>query len=415
VSTSSICPKCAQPLVVDGWPSWCESCGWGIVAPPQQPPTTRLGQLVRAAGVRAGAREEQRVVTAKELRPRLTWSKVAAYAIAVLVHLLALLLAVAGVALILKAYDNPFADVAGLMLIVTAWLMRPRFAALEKDAIVVAADSTQELHALLTEVAEVLDVRPPGIVVVDHRWNASVGKVGWRQRDVLTIGLPLLTALAPAERVALVAHELGHIRNGDARRNLVVATALNGLVELYALLRPEAGETVFHWIHVAFFWPLSRPVLGLLYLELHLLFRDSRRAEYLADAREAEVAGTPAAVSLAEIVLIGPAFDAIVARNVHRARRGDSTVFADLGATAANVTPRERERRRRIARLEDSRLDVTHPPTASRITVLESRPPSEARVVLGAEESWRIDEELARYRKQISERLIDDQRDRLFY
>ncbi len=160
---------------------------------------------------------------------------------------------------------------------------------------------------------------------------------------------------------------------------------------------------------------LSRPVLALLYLELHLLLRDSRRAEYLADARAAEVAGTAAAVSLSEIELLGPAFHAIVSRNVQRVRSGDSTIFAELAATASNVTPRERERRRRIARLEDSRLDATHPPTASRITVLEGRPVSAARIVLAVEASERIDEELARYRKEVTARLIDEHRDRLYY
>ena len=79
------------------------------------------------------------------------------------------------------------------------------------------------------------------------------------------------------------------------------------------------------------------------------------------------------------------------------------------------MTPRERERRRRIARLEDSRLDATHPPTASRIAVLEGRPFNEARVVLAADASARIDEELARYRKEITSRLIDEHRDRLYY
>ena len=294
---------CAQPLVVDGWPSWCDSCGWGIAAPPQELPTTRLAQIVRLAGARSGAREEQRVLTVKELRPRLTRAKLAAFAIALLVHLTALLFAVAGVVLILEAYDNPFADLAGFILIVTAWLMRPRFASLDKDAIVVAADAAPELHRALGVVAGALAVRAPDIVVIDASWNAAIGKVGWRQQNVLLIGLPLLTALAPAERVSLIAHELGHIRNGDVRRGLVVGTALNGLVELYSLLQPERGA--MSWMVNIFFWPLSRPVLGLLYLELHLLLRDSRRAEYLADAREAEVAGTAAAVSLSEIQLLG--------------------------------------------------------------------------------------------------------------
>jgi Zn-dependent protease with chaperone function len=61
---------------------------------------------------------------------------------------------------------------------------------------------------------------------------------GWRRRRVLMLGSGPLAVLAPQELVALIAHELGHARNGDARRGLVVGSAVSGLAELHALMVP---------------------------------------------------------------------------------------------------------------------------------------------------------------------------------
>jgi hypothetical protein len=63
-----------------------------------------------------------------------------------------------------------------------------------------------------------------------------------------------------------------------------------------------------------------------------------------------------------------------------------------------------------VARLETARLAATHPPTALRIRVLESRPAEEPRVVLDAERSAAIDAELAVFHREIEERMLDDYR-----
>ena len=51
------------------------------------------------------------------------------------------------------------------------------------------------------------------------------------------------------------------------------------------------------------------------------------------------------------------------------------------------VPARERERRRRIARLEQARLEDTHPPTGMRIALLEERAPQPPLVTLDASSS----------------------------
>lgn len=167
-------------------------------------------------------------------------------------------------------------------------------------------------------------------------------------------------------------------------------------------------ERMANW----FFYLVSRPFWWLLQLELHLLLRDAQRAEYLADALAARVAGTDGAVALAEKTLLESTFQAIVQ---HAARPGgDADLFEQLAAATHAVPERERERRRRAARLEGARLDATHPPTAKRIDLLESRGRQAPTVVLNPERSAAIDAELAGRRRVLQQELIDEHRDSLY-
>ena len=54
---------------------------------------------------------------------------------------------------------------------------------------------------------------------------------------------------------------------------------------------------------------------------------------------------------------------------------GEPDLFDSLAQAVRAVPAREIERRRRVARLADSRLDATHPPTGSRIELLEATTP----------------------------------------
>ena len=89
-------------------------------------------------------------------------------------------------------------------------------------------------------------------------------------------------------------------------------------------------------------------------------------------------------------------------------------MFALLSEAVAGVPQRERERRRRVARLESTRLSDSHPPTATRIDLLERRPRKGPRVVLDEAASARIDAELASLRSAYSRRLVDEYRDTLY-
>jgi heat shock protein HtpX len=167
-----------------------------------------------------------------------------------------------------------------------------------------------------------------------------------------------------------------------------------------------------HFVNGAL-WVMSRPVLGLYLLELSLVMRDSQRAEFLADALAADVAGTEAAIALEEKQLLEPTFAATV-QHAMQSERPDE-LLAEVAAAFTAVPQRERERRRRVARLEASRLSATHPPTAHRIRLLEERPRRDPRVVLTGERADAVQRDLDALAPRIGRRLVDEHRDRLYY
>ncbi len=400
--------------------TWCE-CGWNLVAPavPEES-NTRLGRVYASIGQRLGDRLVDELRSADRLEPGWTAARVMAYVVASLVYLGVALLIAAGVASLVVGFTNPFAIGIALFLFAFAWLLRPRFGK-APDENVVERSEAPALYAFADEVAAALDTKPADMIVVDHEFNASWWVVGLRRTRVLTLGLPLLTMLDPQERVALVAHELAHARNGDSGRSFFVGGALRALEEVYAVLAPEdhvdsySELAIFEKLTNVAMWVISRPALGLLYLQVFLLAQDHQRAEYLADALAAEVAGSTASVGLAEKLLLEPTFRAAVMQAAReRTDEPERDLFAELAERTGHIPGRERDRRRRVARLEDARLDATHPPTARRIELLEARTQDERKVTLDADRSAEIDEELSGRRKAFHRLLVEEHQDSLY-
>jgi Zn-dependent protease with chaperone function len=413
------CPSCAAELVVDErYPTWCE-CGYGLTAPP--PPRRSLSAVDRAyaaAGKRLGERAYRRLAAGASLAPRLTAPLVLALVIAALVHLACAALLLGGLALIWFGFPMPLVLLIGVLMVAAGFLMRPRVGAPPDEGMVERAQAPA-LWRLVDDVADALETAPPDRLVVDARFNAFWSEVGLRRTRVLTLGLPLLAALPPRERVAVVAHELAHARNGDLARSWFIGSAVHGLGELAGLLTPAAGtdheETALLEVLSRMLLRVLRlPVDGLLAAEAHLLMQDSRRAEYLADALAADVAGTDAALALEVSMLLGRVVEEPARRRAVTGVRDAAGLLDEARAAVVAVPERERERRRRVARLEGTRLLDTHPPSGLRIALLEQRPHRPARVTLDAAASERIDAELSVHVPEVERRLLDACAGRLY-
>lgn len=409
------CPTCGTRLPTDDrYLTWCHSCGWNLKAPDTTTPKSRLDALYTRAGVRLDARLVERLAGSDDLSPRFTWSRTAAYAIAAAVHLVSALLLVAIVLGTLYAIHHPWAFVVVAFLAFVAFVLRPRPGKPPTKGLLARSDAPT-LYALCDEAASALDTKPIDLLVIDADYNAQWAILGWRRRRTLRLGLPLLAMLPPQSRTALVAHELAHARNGDSTRGFFIGGALDSLSRWYEMLGPQRDGIATHgfeFLANAVTWVLSRPIWWVLMLELHLLLRDSHRAEYLADLLAADVAGAEAVVTLHERLLLETTFFGIVR---HASRDSAEELLLRAREAVDNVPEREVERRRRAARLEDARLQSSHPPTGSRIALVQQRGSTTAKVTLSDAQSAAVDAELLPKRKSVERRLVDNYRASLYY
>lgn len=417
--TEQQCPSCHAAIPVDHhYVTWCEHCGWNLQ--PQQParPRNVFEVLYASLGQRRGRNLYRDMAHASTLKPALSLARLLAFGFATVVHGVTLLLVVLGVALLSKGWPNPFAIIGGLFCLAAAVTVRPRIA--KTPTTIVPRDRCPTLYKLADSVAQALGA--PGVdgIVIDARFNASFSQVGWRRRKIVTLGLPLFAVLDSRERVALLAHELAHGVNGDLNRSFFVGTAINSLASWHYLLRPERiwdrrmnsfafGAAIGNLMSLG----LSRVAWLCAYALSHLLWSDMQRAEYQADHLAAQVSGTAAALSTLDKLHLSPMFS----QAVRTASLGGQSLsmFDELERLVVNLPERELERIRRVERLEASRLDATHPPTAYRIAFLQARDVSSAQVTVSRLDDEALKHELAPFRATVQEKLLDLHRRSLYY
>lgn len=413
---SQPCPACGIELPVEpGLIVWCHECGWNLSQPERGP----AGALERTAGAiarRLDDRLHEKLAGRDDLSVRLTAARLGGYAIAIAVHALVLGLAVTGIWLLVSDVTL-FPKIGGALLLGLVFLMRPRLGARPSEG-VLQREEAPALYGLADEIAAELGAPAPQTIVVTPAFNASWSTVGLRRERVLTLGLPLLAVLDEDEQVALIAHEIAHSRNGDSFRGLVVGSAVESLWQLYVTLAPDSAQLesdvgALEVVIRPIMWLMAQPFRLLLLLELQLLLRDSQRAEYMADALAAQVAGTSAVVRLHEKLLL----DSSATMAIHRYAMGrqafEGDVFDAMRDAIESVPERELERRRRLARLETTRLRATHPATGRRILLLERRGAAPASLAPDSARRNAVEADLRAVRSRLSKRLVEEYRSSL--
>ncbi len=278
------------------------------------------------------------------------------------------------------------------------------------------------LYALVDRVADALGAKRVDMIVVSGEFNASFGRAGWTRRSVLRLGLPLFHALDEGGKVALIAHELAHDVNGDHARGFLPTTALHSLEMWSALLEPARVRRPYN-NRLALYEEVSKWImsLGALLLQawagllVRVLWQDSQRGEYLADALGARVGGAGAMTALLTTMHYDQLYEAAV-RDVAVGGK-ESDVFTALSTLIAALPERERERLRRVGELEGSRLDSTHPPTAYRLRAARAGVTSGSGplLLLSYNESRAIEGELAPFRAPLTRALVERYRRQLYY
>jgi Zn-dependent protease with chaperone function len=403
---TSRCPQCDHEIAADPqYVTWCDQCDWNV------DPTGPTHQV----SARRQRREHQLADTLyRELehgeirRPGSTVARVGTYLLSALILVVLPVAGLVGGVYALVSYRPIW---IGILLSAipfgVTFLLRPRAHRLGSDPHLVHREQAPRLFALLDEIATKIGTRSVGLIELDALPEIGFIKVGWRFTPVINIGLPLWAGLEPQERVAVLAHTLGHAKNGDGLHRWVVGSAVDALQEIQMTSRNTESDEyrielqAHHYgigysnnaINSFLDATIGSMARGVQWLLTSADLRASQREEYLADRRSAEIAGSDATASSVE--RYGLASTSY--RAMEQALRFGSDVDPLAAAAQAirEIPAREVERRIRVSRLRDTRSDSRHPPTNLRTKLIRARPAHDPLVVLEIDDNDAIDHELA--------------------
>ena len=167
-------------------------------------------------------------------------------------------------------------------------------------------DQPQNQHEqwLLDTVARLAEDAGIGMpeVGVFPSYESNAFATGWNRNDALVgVSEGLLERFSRDEIEAVLAHEIGHIANGDMVTKALLQGVVNAFVMFFAriagdfidrvVLKNENGRGIGYYASVV----VAEMVFGVLASFITMWF--SRKREYRADAMGAQLAGTAAMVS----------------------------------------------------------------------------------------------------------------------
>jgi heat shock protein HtpX len=411
-----VCPRCAVPLVTEARAEpWCERCEWGLDH--YEPPvgagwTSRwLGRLSHRVAYRATTSQFRGLEQSPPTRPGFGLVRLGLIGISLVLMALTLALAAGGVWLILLNPNVATIAVGGAAVLVAVALVPP-LSRFNRDYVPLTPEQAPTLYALMDRLAAAVGTRAPQVIAVSSDYNAAASSYGLRRRRVLYLGLAMWGVLTPQQRVALLGHELGHFVNGDVRKSALARPAMITLSRLARLLSPDRlrrrGGSALVAVAELLMRMILRPIeVGLILAQLAILalaFRDGQRAEYLADLGAARLAGTSAAVELSDLLVQGEGGHTVVASQA-RAGGGVDAWRIAIAEMRQRQTPVRLHRLRQLTVRRDSSLLATHPPSGLRSRLLSSAAWLDPAFVLTADESARIDAELAVYYKRFQREI----------
>ncbi len=153
-----------------------------------------------------------------------------------------------------------------------------------------------ELLEVVRRLARDAGVDMPEVAIYPSPEPNAFATGARRNRALVAVSAGLFQALGPAEREAVLAHELTHVANGDMVTLTLVQGVLNTFVIFLsrvvgfavdrAVFRNERGYGIGYWVSVI----ASEILLGLLATVVVMWF--SRRREFAADAGAARLVGS---------------------------------------------------------------------------------------------------------------------------
>jgi Zn-dependent protease with chaperone function len=402
------CPTCKAELPDTGrFSAWCPACSWNVEVESSwiEWKSGPLDKLIEKVRGRYASRQFEDLVARDPatLHSRWTTGKAAAYGIAAVVNVLPFALLTAGVWLIVSNFPQLGALVWGGVLLLGAWVFRPRINRMPETLL--PRETAPRLYAFVDSVAAANGAPKVHALVLNAEFNATFQKAGYLYRPIVTIGLPLWSVLEPQERVALLSHEFAHGMNGDSLAHGFIGDAIGTLAGLSATFAPDPQD-----IYSALFSPLLVPVSGffrwLAILMILLLWQRSQEAEFLADYAASRVGGSEAAQSMLQKLPLGGYLRQVLEPISFSMDWQKHNFFPAFKTFVANLPPLELERMRRLTERGDFSKETTHPPDWARARFLE-RHPSEPAYRADASEVTAIDAELSRFEPRLTGSLLN--------
>jgi len=413
------CPTCGAGIDYDRrFTPWCAACDWNVAAGADvsaKPPSRIQRRRTALARRLAEGSFAQVAGRTAERPPRLTPGTVTLWLASVAIVGIWLALLGVGVLFVVAGAGLVF-TVIGVLMVVLAVVTRPRIAPDPDHPL--ARDAAPELYRLVDDISAELRAPRVAMIGVDGDWNAYTYRFGLRQRTAIVIGLPYWHALADQERVALLAHEVGHTVNGDTTRGIVQGNAELLLRHWAFMTEPDdivdasGGLIALASVpaNVAMLG-ISLTLTGLADALFALAFPARLRAELYADRLAATIAGRHAASAEQAFAYHVPAYlRALAAVTIRRPPAAD--LYDEILVQIAATPPAEIERLRRKERIAPFTFDQTHPPTPVREAMLLRLPVDRApRIVATPERLRAIDAELATLRPAVTREQIEEYRD----
>ncbi len=162
----------------------------------------------------------------------------------------------------------------------------------------------QWLLQTVEELSREAGIRMPEVGIFPA-YESNAFATGWNRNDALVaVSQGLLERFSPDEVKAVLAHEIGHVANGDMVTLAMIQGVVNTFVMFFArifgnfvdkaILKNEGGQGIGYFLATLF----AEMVLGILASIIVMWF--SRKREFKADEAGARLAGTGAMIAALE-------------------------------------------------------------------------------------------------------------------
>lgn len=230
----------------------------------------------------------------------------------------------------------------------STWFIADTLVIKSTGAVPVPENQLPWLHQDLAELAARAGIPKPRLYLVPHQMSPNAFATGRSPRKgVVAVTRGLLETLDRRGVRAVIAHEIGHIKNRDTLVSAIAATMASAITFLAAAARFAVGRRDMNPL-VLLFIAVTAPVAALV-----IRMMISRTREYGADRRAAQLTGDPEGLALA-LEALGRGVQArpmqgVSARNVHHIVHGFTGGLAGLLSTHPPIPHRVAALRRMAA------------------------------------------------------------------